>query len=171
MYRIIPYLKLCAAAMLLQILLFDNLAIGSCFNPLVYIVIIVLLPVETLPVVMLLAGGATGMAADLFTAGAGLNAAATMAAAFIRQPLLSLFRDRDEMRGGVPSAQLFGNEGRFIRYAAALVFIHHGIFFLLESLSAAGIGYALLRLLLSGSFTLLFVLLAARLFNLNVSSK
>ena len=44
MYRTLPYFGLFAAAVLLQVFLFDNLSISVYFNPLVYIVFIALLP-------------------------------------------------------------------------------------------------------------------------------
>ena len=60
MYRTLPYFGLFAAAVLLQVFLFDNLSISVYFNPLVYIVFIALLPLETLPVAVLGAGLALG---------------------------------------------------------------------------------------------------------------
>ena len=53
MYRTLPYLGLFAAAALLQVFLFDNLTISIYLNPLVYIVFIALLPLDTPPVVLL----------------------------------------------------------------------------------------------------------------------
>lgn len=49
MYRTLPYLGLFAAAALLQVFLFDNLTISIYLNPLVYIVFIALLPLDTPP--------------------------------------------------------------------------------------------------------------------------
>ena len=56
MYRTLPYLGLFAATVLLQVFLFDNLSISVYLNPLVYIAFLILLPFETLPVVLLGAG-------------------------------------------------------------------------------------------------------------------
>ena len=53
MYRTLPYLGLFAATVLLQVFLFDNLSISVYLNPLVYIAFLILLPFETLPVVLL----------------------------------------------------------------------------------------------------------------------
>ena len=60
MYRTLPYLGLFAAAALLQVFLFDNLTISIYLNPLVYIVFIALLPLDTPPAAVLGAGLALG---------------------------------------------------------------------------------------------------------------
>lgn len=64
MYRTLPYLGLFAATVLLQVFLFDNLSISVYLNPLVYIAFLILLPFETLPVVLLGAGLLLGVTMD-----------------------------------------------------------------------------------------------------------
>ena len=64
MYRTLPYLGLFAAAALLQVFLFDNLTISIYLNPLVYIVFIALLPLDTPPAAVLGAGLALGVTMD-----------------------------------------------------------------------------------------------------------
>ena len=145
--------------------MFDNLALSSYFCPMVYIVFLILLPIDSRPITVLLSGAALGLTADFLTGGQGLNLAATLPAAFMRQPLLARLCDRDDLRdGGIPSAQRLGNEWRFMNLAAAVTAVHHGIFFVLESFSWHFLPHTLLRLILSGGFTLLFAWAAARLF-------
>ena len=165
MHRLPQYIILFVVLMLLQAFMFDNLALSSYFNPMVYIVFIILLPMESLPVTVVLSGAVVGLTADFFTGGQGLNTAATLPAAFLRHPLLSRLCDRDDLRdGGIPSAERLGNEWKFIRLAATVILIHHGMFFILESFSWQALPYSLLRLLFSGTFTLLFAWASARLF-------
>ena len=73
MYRTLPYLALFAATVLLQVFLFDNLSISVYLNPLVYIAFIVLLPLDTPPVVLLGAGLALGVTMDGAMGAAGIN--------------------------------------------------------------------------------------------------
>ena len=165
MHRITQYIVLFVILMLLQAFMFDNLALSTYFNPMIYIVFIILLPMDSLPVTVLLSGLVLGLSADFFTGGQGLNIAATLPAAFLRQPLLARLCDRDDLRdGGIPSAQRLGNEWRFMRLATAVVAVHHTLFFVLESFSWQQLPYTLLRIVLSGAFTLLFAWVAARLF-------
>ena len=165
MHRIPQYAILFIVLILLQAFMFDNLALSTYFNPMIYVVFIILLPIESLPVTVLLSGLALGLTADFFTGGQGLNTAATLPAAFLRQPLLSHLCDRDSLRdGGIPSAERFGNEWRFIQLAVTVILVHHTLYFVLESFSWHQMPHVLLRLVLSGGFTLLFAWAGGRLF-------
>ena len=172
MHRTPQYATLFIVLMLLQAFLFDNLGLGVWFNPLIYIVFIILLPMESLPVTVVLSGAVLGLLADFFTGGQGLNMAATLPAAFLRQPLLAHLCDRDDLRdGGIPTAERLGSGWRFFQLAATTIVLHHGIYFLLESWSWHFLPHALLRLVLSGGFTLLFSWGAARLFTQFTAAK
>lgn len=165
MYRISNYIILFVVTMLLQTFVFDNLALSVYFNPLIYITIVILLPVESLPVTVLLTGFATGFAADMLTGGEGLNAAATLPAALLRQPLLTRYCSRDDLRdGGIPSARQMGGQWRFAGFAATITAIHHGLYFFMEALTFSHFFSTLLRIVLSGGFTLVFVVLTSRVF-------
>ncbi len=170
MYRTLHYIGLLVILMLIQTFVFDNLAISVWFYPLIYVTFIVLLPIDTRPIMVLLTALAVGIIADYTTGGAGLNTSATLLVGFIRQPLLNRFCDNDDLRdGGIPSPQRMGGEWKFVRYAALIVFIHHLTLFLLESMSMTYLLHTLLRTLLSGGFTLLFVWISMRLFIFKIS--
>ena len=49
MHRTFPYILLFAVAVMLQLFLFNNLTLSVYFNPLVYVVFLALLPMETPP--------------------------------------------------------------------------------------------------------------------------
>ena len=90
MYRTLPYLGLFAAAALLQVFLFDNLTISIYLNPLVYIVFIALLPLDTPPAAALGAGLALGVTMDFAMGAAGINTIATLLIAFLRPTLAGM---------------------------------------------------------------------------------
>ena len=132
MYRTLPYLALFAATVLLQVFLFDNLSISVYLNPLVYIAFIVLLPLDTPPVVLLGAGLALGVTMDGAMGAAGINTIATLLVAFLRPALLSLFCDRENLReGGVPSPERLGRRV-FTDYLLLLTLLHHAEVFRTE---------------------------------------
>ena len=83
MYRTLQYALLFLVAALLQIFLFNNLSLSVYLNPLVYVVFIALLPMETTPIRMLLAGLAMGLAMDWTMGAAGVNTIATVFVAFV----------------------------------------------------------------------------------------
>ena len=105
MYRTLPYLALFAATVLLQVFLFDNLSISVYLNPLVYIAFIVLLPLDTPPVVLLGAGLALGVTMDGAMGGRDQHhrhAARRLPASGAALPVL---RPRESARGGSPVAR------------------------------------------------------------------
>ena len=109
MYRILTYSALFAATLLFQVFLFDNLSISIYFNPLVYVAFVALLPLDAKPVVVLLAGLASGVAMDFAMGAAGINTIATVLVAFLRPTILGMLYGRDDVREeGVPSPERLG---------------------------------------------------------------
>ena len=164
MHRAFPYILLFAVAAMMQLFLFDNLTLSVYFNPLVYIVFLVLLPMETPPVGVLLAALAIGATMDWTMGAAGLNTAATLPVAMVRLRVLQGIGGKENVRlGGVPSPMRLGS-GNFLRYLIVLVAAQHLLFFLLESLSWQQMGHTLLRFAVSSAAAVVFVWLLARLF-------
>lgn len=171
MYRIVPYILLFVATMLLQIFLFDNLVISIYFNPLVYIAFILLLPLELSHISLLGLGLMTGLAMDSVMGSSGLNTLATLPVAFLRPWLVGLFCNREDAReGGVPSQSRFGTH-KFVKYLIFGVVLHHGLFFALESLSWAYAWHTLLRVMLSSAASVFFIWLIARIFTAKFSTR
>lgn len=100
MYRTLQYALLFLVAALLQIFLFNNLSLSVYLNPLVYVVFIALLPMETTPIRMLLAGLAMGLAMDWTMGAAGVNTIATVFVAFVRIHLLNFVCGKENVHDG-----------------------------------------------------------------------
>lgn len=164
MHRTLPYLGLFAAAVLLQVFLFDNLSISIYLNPLIYIAFIALLPLDTLPVALLGAGLALGVTMDCAMGSAGVNTIATLLIAFLRPAIVGMLYGRENAReGGIPSSARFG-ERIFIGYLVVLTLIHHAVFFSLEALSWTHALHTLLRTVVSTAVSVAFIWIIARLF-------
>ena len=146
MYRTLPYLGLFAAAALLQVFLFDNLTISIYLNPLVYIVFIALLPLDTPPAAVLGAGLALGVTMDF----------------------AGMICGRDNVReGGIPSSARLG-ERKLITYLVALTLVHHAVFFSLEALSWTHALHTLLRIVVSTAVSAGFIWIIARIFTAKI---
>ena len=170
MHRTAPYTILFLVLALLQIFLFNNMAISSLFCPLVYLIFLILLPLETPAIAMLALGLLTGVVMDCSLGIAGINPFATLFVAFFRRNLISLFSSREDLRDeGIPSPERMGLQ-LFWFYAVAMVVLHHAIFFFMESLSWIHVARTLLRIMLSSGGTLFFVWLSERLFVSNLST-
>lgn len=162
MYRTPPYIVLFLATTLLQTFFFNNLPLGPLCSPLVYIALVILLPLETRPIVRLGAGLLSGLAADYAMGTAGLNVAATLPIAFLRPNLTALVSNREDRDEGIPSPELFGTRV-YWSYLTLLVGLHHLIFFLLEALSWQQLPYTALRIVVSALVTVAAVGIAERL--------
>lgn len=166
MYRTLPYLALFAATVLLQVFLFDNLSISVYCNPLIYVAFLVLLPMESKPVAVLLAGFVLGVVMDLAMGSAGINTIATLPVAFLRPTLIGLLYGRDDAReAGVPSPERLG------KYLVAMVLLHHALFFLLEALSWAHVLHTLVRILVSSAVSVGFIWLIMRIFTAKLPAR
>ena len=129
MYRTVPYIVLFLILALLQIFLFDNLSISIYLCPLVYIGFIVLLPIDAPPVAVLFLALSMSVAMDWAMGAAGINTIATLPVAMLRRPLLQSVCGKEGIReGGIPSSIRLG-QGGFLRYLAAMVVVHHFLFF------------------------------------------
>lgn len=169
MRKIIEYALLFVVLVLLQIFLFSNLELSVYLNPLIYIAFIILLPIETIPVLVLGLGLLTGVVMDVATGAAGLNTLATLPVAFLRGGLLRLTCSKDSVTdGGVPSVYRLGVLG-FVRYVVAAVVLHSLVYFTMESATFDYFHLTLLRVVVSGAVTVAVVYFTSKIFNSQVA--
>jgi rod shape-determining protein MreD len=145
---------------LLQVLLFNNIQFSGYVNPYVYIMLIMLLPVEISPWLLLLISFFTGLTLDFFTATPGMHTSATVLTGFLRPYILRILSPRDGYdAGATPSMEIYGFRW-FLFYTITIVIVHHFALFFLEVFRFADFFRTLLRVLLSSLFTAAFILLA-----------
>jgi rod shape-determining protein MreD len=145
--------------MLLQLLLFDNIQFSGYVNPYVYIMFIILLPVEIPSWILLLLSFMTGLIMDLFSGSPGMHSSATVLAGFARPYILRIVSPRDgyELRSE-PSMLNYGLRW-FLIYTVLVVLVHHTALFYLEVFRFADFFRTMLRVLLSSLFTVSFIVL------------
>lgn len=169
MRQIIEYALLFLVLVLLQVFLFSGLELSVYLNPLIYIAFIILLPIETPPLLVLALGLLTGLTMDVATGAAGLNTLSTLPVAFLRGALLRLTCSKDSVTdGGVPSVHRLGVLG-FMRYAVAAVLLHSLIYFTMESATFDYFHLTLLRTVVSGVVTVAVVYFTSKIFNSQVA--
>lgn len=145
--------------LLLQTLLFNNIQFSGYINPYVYILFILLLPMDIPAWLLLLVSFFTGAVVDFFSGSPGMHSSATVLAGFVRPAVLSVIsvRDASEQSSG-PSMQTYGLRW-FLTYTAIIVLVHHTALFYLEVFRFADFFRTLLRVLLSSFFSIVFILL------------
>jgi rod shape-determining protein MreD len=144
---------------LLQVVLFNNIQFSGYVNPYVYIMFILLLPVEIPSWLLLLLSFGTGIILDFFSGSPGMHSCATVLAGFVRPYILRIVSPRDGYEArSEPSMKNYGFRW-FLIYTALIVLIHHTALFYLEVFRFADFFRTMLRVLLSSLFTISFIVL------------
>ena len=149
-----------------QVLILNNIQFSGYINPYFYIWYILVLPFDTPGWALLLTAFFLGLGIDVFPQGLsgngstlGTHTAATLLIAFMRPTVLRWINPRDEYEPGTfPDSKNYGILW-FLSYALIMIGIHHFVLFFLEDLSFVDFLRTLIRVILSGIFTLIIILL------------
>ena len=143
----------------LQVILFNNMNLGSYLNPSVYILFILLLPVKINRSLLLIIAFGTGYLMDFFGNTPGLHSAACVFMAFLRPGTINLlFRNQEFDSNEEPSPFSIG-WGGFLRYSFVLILAHQFLLFYLEVLSFNHFFFTLSKVLLSTLLSIFLVLI------------
>lgn len=145
---------------LFQVLIVQNIHLGSYIILFPYLLFILLLPFETDKLLVLVLSFLTGLTIDLFYDSAGIHAAACTIIGFSRYYLLKLLSPRDGYETGQVPTYLSMGPIWFISYTLSMIFIHHLFFFYLEIFRFSEFFTTLLRVFLStiGTFVLIYLI-------------
>jgi hypothetical protein len=156
---------------LLQVLIVQNIRLGSYMILFPYVLFILLLPFETSKLVVLLCAFFTGLTIDMFYDTAGMHAAACTLIGFLRHYILKVLSPREGYEPGhTPNVDSMGYVW-FITYSALIIFIHHLFFFYLEIFRFSEFFRTFLRVILSTIGTFCFVYVVQFLFFKSNKSK
>ena len=149
---------------LAQVLVVNHIRLGGYVHPYIYVIFIMLLPIQIQNWQLLLLGFFTGFCIDLFTSTLGLNAGATTLMAFCRPAILRLVNGNQKFENiHDPNLTQLGGVW-FLRYTFSMVFVHHSMLFLLESFSLRLIGQVLLRILISVPVSVFLIMMLLYIF-------
>ena len=157
---VIRYSIIFIVLLFLQVLLFNNIQFSGYVNPYVYLMLILLLPVEIPSWLLLIISFFTGLSVDFFNGTPGIHASATVFSGFIRPYILRLISPRDGYEAGaVPAMAVYGVRW-FLVYAGIMVLAHHFVLFYMEVFRLTDFFATLLRVILSSLFSVVFISLA-----------
>lgn len=149
--------------MLAQVLVLNHINFLGHINPYLYVLFILLFPINNNRLVFLLISFALGLGIDIFSDSGGVHAAAALSIAFIRPVVLKF------CFGSVYEHQTikFKNVdfGAKVIYFIILIFIHHLILFALEIFNLRDIIFVLQKTLFSSIFTIILCLMATIIFS------
>ena len=142
------------AVMLLQVFIMDQMQLSGFLRAWVYILFVIMLPPQLPRFWLLLIAFFTGLTYDFFSGAHGIHTAAMTLLGFVRPFILRLFTGKGFNEIETLSLRAMGI-GKFITYAATVVFIHHFAVFFLESFKWTDFHFVLLRTIGSSIFTLI----------------
>lgn len=161
MIRNIPaYISSFILLVLIQVWVLNNIQLSGYINPYLYILFILILPVNTPAWIQMLLGFLLGLTVDLFGYTPGMHTAATVFLAFIRPAVLAGIAPRDGYDAGDKPHLLSMGFSWYLRYSVILVLAHHLVLFYIETFSLSEFFTTLLRVVLSSVFTLLLIWIA-----------
>ena len=138
---------------LLQLLICSNIHLFGFVTPALYLLALLLLPLELPKSVQYLIGFVTGFIIDLFAHTLGVNAAACLIVMFLRPYLVRLLNGRNTTEGvdrpvpGVKDAKWM------FAYVLILSFVHQFFYVMLEVCSFRHFGHTILTVLADTLFT------------------
>jgi rod shape-determining protein MreD len=156
---VLRYSLLFILLVLFQVVIFNNIQFSGYVNPYVYIMFLMLLPLEVPSWLLLLLAFALGFTIDSFSGSSGIHTAATVLAGFVRPYVLRAVSPRDGYESGPnPSMATYGFRW-FLSYALLIILIHHTALFYLEVFRLGDFFRTFFRIILSTIFSLTFILL------------
>ncbi len=130
------------------------------FVPMIYPLILLLLPLNTGVVRTMLIGFALGLVMDMFSNTPGMHAASTVLIAYLRPVLLTLFiqQQRKDWDDSIPNLFKMGFQS-FLIYTLISLTIHHFFFYFIQIWSLINIHIVFVKTLLSVLFSTLLIIL------------
>jgi rod shape-determining protein MreD len=142
-----------------QIVLLKNLVLFNSAFCFLYIIFILLLPVETNNLVLMLAGFLLGFTIDVFYDSLGMHALALVAVSYLRNYWLGVITPQGGYDLGMPPTISSYGLQWFLVYTIPLIFIHHFILFFVEIAGFTLFWFTMLKVMASLLFTLTLVLI------------
>ena len=153
-----------AALVFVQVMILNNIHLHGLFNPYIYPLFILLLPIETSAWLLLFLGFFTGLTIDFYSNTIGMHAAATTLLAFLRPYMIGILKPAAGYQPeDKPTISGMGFLW-FITYASFLVIIHHLFFFIIETLSFRQFLFVISKIVVSTVISLALMVMVQYLF-------
>jgi hypothetical protein len=150
--------------LLYQVMILQNVVLFHTAFCFLYVAYLLLLPVETNPLVLMGIGFLMGFGVDMFYESIGLHAFACVFVMYVRNYWLSSITPQGGYDSNVTPSMALGGFQWFVVYALPLVFIHHLMLFYMEAGGFGMFWFTLWKTIVSTFFTTLVILIAQFLF-------
>ena len=156
---LVKYVVMFFSLVLVQVLIFNQVQFSGFFNPYVYLLFIILLPLSTPRYLVLILAFLLGLTIDIFSNSLGVHSAATVFAAYVRLLVIRIISNREDDKSDYPG--LSQNKLTwFVNYVLLMVLLHHTVLFYLEVYTFANFLNTLYRVILSSLFSSIIIVLS-----------
>jgi rod shape-determining protein MreD len=155
----IKYAVMFFSLVIIQVLILNQVQFSGFVNPYIYILFILLLPLNLPRYAILILAFLLGMTIDIFSNSMGIHAAATVFIAYLRPYVIRSISNREEDRSEYPG--LAQNKLRwFLSYTTIMVFFHHIVLFYLGVFSFSHFFDTFLKIVISSIFSIFVIVLS-----------
>lgn len=157
MFKNIAYFWMTVALLFVQLFILDEISISMWLRPMIFPLVILLLPIEWRTIWVVVASLLLGIFMDISIGGMGLYTSTLLPLAVMRRWILYLSTRRSIEAGDQTSLLSRMPLYQVMIYVGVMLLLHHTMFFALESLSFVGVMQLIATILFS---TLLSILLS-----------
>lgn len=157
MFKNISYFWLALALLVTEIFILDQLSIAMWLRPMLFQLIVILLPMEWRTIWVLVVSLVVGVVMDVSLGGAGLYTATLLPLAVVRRTVMYLTTRRSVEPGDQSPLLTRMSQRQLMIYVGAMIFVHHLLFFWLETMSMVSLWHLVATIIMS---TLLSVVIA-----------
>ena len=144
---------------LIQVLILNQVQFSGYVNPYIYVLFVLLLPLNSPRYVVLITAFLIGLTIDVFSNSLGIHSFSTVFIAYLRPAVVRLISNREEDRNDYPGLKQ-NNLRWFIYYTSVLVIMHHFVLFYLEIFTFYNFFGTLFRVFLSSLFSIFTIVLS-----------
>lgn len=157
MFKNIAYFWMAVALLFAQIFILDEVSMALWLRPMIFPLVVLLLPIEWRTIWTVLVALLLGIFMDVSLGGQGLYTSTLLPLAVMRRWILYLTTRRSVEAGDQTSLLSRMPLRQVMIYIAAMLLLHHAMFFMLESLSVVNALQLVVTVIFSAMLSLLLV--------------
>lgn len=148
----------------IQVLVLNQIVLpaplNGYLNPYLYVLFILMLPVNINKLLLLVLCFVCGLTIDIFSSTAGMHASACLFVGLARPAFLNVIAPREGYESTLKLTLSAMGLSTFLVYTSVMVLLHHCILYLIEAFSLLHVGDLLLRIIASAISTLMLIVLS-----------
>lgn len=145
--------------LLLQVVVIDPIDLGRFVTPILYVMLVMVLPANIKPWALLVISFMAGIIADTFSDTGGMHAFSLVSTAYVRNYVLPVFLSKDDAEKPLEPTLFALGYRMFFFYALSLTLVYHLVFTFLDEATLKNFFYTLGTVLVSTLVAVILIFL------------